>query len=49
MVKFKIDTYQWIFPISVIVNLVGNNHRVYSIIIGFLCFKLILCIDEDAR
>lgn len=49
MIKFDIDTYQWFFPLSVIVNLVGNNHRIYNIIISFLCFKLVLCIDEYAR
>lgn len=49
MTKFEIDIDKWIFPVSVIVNLVGNDHRIYNIIIGFLCFKLVLCIDEDAR
>ncbi len=49
MTKFEIDTYKWIFPLSIIVNLVGNNHRIYNIIIGFLCFRLVLCVDEDAR
>ena len=49
MTKFEIDTYKWIFPLSIIVNLVGTNHRIYNIIIGFLCFRLVFCIDEDAR
>ena len=49
MIEFEIDIDKWIFPLSVIVNLVGNNHRVYNVIISFLCFHLIVCVDEDAR
>ena len=49
IISFEIDTYKWILPLSVNVNLVGNNHRVYNIIISFLCFHLIVCVDEDAR
>lgn len=49
MTKFDINMHQWTFPLSVIVNLVGNNHRIYNIIMGFLCFRIVFCIDEDAR
>lgn len=49
IIKFEIDLHQWVLPISVTLNLVGNNHRPYNIIISFLCFSLIFCIDEDAR
>ena len=49
MISFEIDTYKWILPVSITVNLVGNNHRVYNVIISFLCFHLIVCVDEDAR
>ena len=49
MIEFEIDIHKWILPISLELNLVGNNHRPYNLIISFLCFSLIVCIDEDAR
>lgn len=45
--RFNIDTYKWTFPISLELNLVGNNRRPYNLIISFLCFQVIFCIDED--
>lgn len=49
MIKFEKDIHKWILPILLELNLVGNNHRPYNLIISFLCFSLIICIDEDAR
>lgn len=49
LIKFNIDVYQWVFPISIELNLVGNNYRPYNLIIKLLCFNLIICIDEDTR
>lgn len=49
MIKFDVDMHRWILPISLELNLVENNHRPYNFIISFLCFSLIICIDEDAR
>ena len=49
IIKFDVDIQTWILPISLQINLVGNNHRPYSLMIRFLCFSLIFCIDEDAR
>lgn len=49
MIEFEKDIHKWVLPISLELNLVGNNHRPYNIIISFLCFSLIICIDEDAR
>ena len=46
---FNVDIHKWRFPISLELNLVGNNHRPYNLIISFLCFSLIICIDEDTR
>lgn len=47
-IKIYIDTHQWIFPVALRLSLVGNNHRLYTISIDFLCFRLIFCIDEDS-
>lgn len=49
IVHFEIDIHKWILPLSLTVNLVGNNHRIYNVILSFLCFHLVVCIDEDAR
>lgn len=49
IIKFYTDMDKWVLPISLQLNLVGNNHRPYNLIISFLCFSLIVCIDEDAR
>lgn len=49
MIKFYADMHRWVLPISLEINLVGNNHRPYNLAISFLCFSLIVCIDEDAR
>ena len=47
-VKFFTDISQWIFPLSLHITCVGNNNRLYTISLDFLCFRLILCIDEDS-
>ena len=49
IIKFDADFHRWVLPISLELNLVGNNHRPYNLIISFLCFSLVICIDEDAR
>lgn len=49
IIKFDVDMHRWILPISLELNLVGNNHRPYNFIVSFLCFSLIVCIDENAR
>jgi len=47
-IKFYADTWEWVFPISIQLDLVGNNHRPYTFKIMFLCFTLVFCIDEDS-
>lgn len=49
IIKFFTDMDKWVFPMSIELNLVGNNHRPYNVTINFLCFSLVFCIDEDAR
>lgn len=49
IIKFDVDIHKWILPIALELNLVGNNHRPYNFMVRFLCFSLIVCIDEDAR
>ena len=47
-IKFCIDTYSWILLPTIRLSLVGNNHRIYTISLDFLCFRLIFCVDEDS-
>ena len=47
-IKFFIDTYDLVFPISINLKLVGNDHRPYCLLISFLCFTLNIGIDEDS-
>ena len=47
-IKFYADTSNWVFPISLHLTCVGNDHRPYTFSIDFLCFRLIFCIDEDS-
>ena len=42
------DNSRWIFPLSLNISCVGNNNRIYTISLDLLCFRLILCIDEDS-
>ena len=47
-IKFFIDVDDWVFPISINLKLVGNDHRPYCLLISFLCFTLNIGIDEDS-
>ena len=47
-IKFDINLWYWTFPIAFRLTLVGNNKRPYTFSIDFLCFRLIICIDEDS-
>ena len=47
-IKFHTDISEWIFPIAIHLICVGNNNRPYTLSIDCLCFRLILCIDEDS-
>lgn len=47
-IKFYTELHTWILIPTIRVSLVGNNHRLWSIGIKFLCFELIFCIDEDS-
>ena len=47
-IKFVADVGTWIFPISLHLTCVGNRNRPYTFSIDFLCFRLIVCIDEDS-
>lgn len=49
MFKFDFDINHWYFPICFHYATVGNNHRPYTLQIGFLCFNFIICIDEDSK
>ena len=49
MFKWQIDITQWYFPLCIKYSTVGNDHRPWTIQISFLCFNLIICIDEDSR
>ena len=44
---FEIDRWKWTFPLTIELNLVGNNSRTYNIIVSFLCFHIVFPIDED--
>lgn len=46
-IRFIFDTDDWYFPLSVRVLLCGNNHRPYNIRFSFLCFAIVICIDEE--
>ena len=47
-IKFYCDTSSWVFPLCLHLTCVGNRHRPYTFSIDFLCFRLIVCIDEDS-
>ena len=47
-ILFEIDSWGWHLLPTIEVNLVGNNHRVYNILIRFLCFSLVIDVDEDS-
>lgn len=47
-IKFLIDISNWIFPIAIHLTCVGNNNRPYTLSVDALCFRLIICIDEDS-
>lgn len=47
-IKFYTDISSWIFPLALHITCVGNNNRIYTISLDFLCFRLICCIDEDS-
>lgn len=49
MFRFDFDITCWDFPICFRYTTVGNNHRPWTFQIGFLCFALTICIDEDSR
>ena len=50
MKRLKIykDTWNWVFPLALHLMLVGNRHRIYTISIDILCFRIILCVDKDS-
>lgn len=47
-VKFILDKSDWIFPIALRLICVGNDNRPWTISLCCLCFRLIVCIDEDS-
>ena len=47
-IKFYTDLTEWVIPASIHLSLVGNNHRLYTVSIDILCFRLIFCIDDDS-
>lgn len=47
-IKFLADISDWIFPIAIHLTCVGNNNRPYTLSLDCLCFRLIICIDEDS-
>lgn len=46
--QFGIDTANWDFPLTLNVKCVGNNNRIWTISLYFLCFALVYCVDEDS-
>ncbi len=46
--KFNINISEWVLPVSFHLSCVGNNKRPYTLSLDFLCFRLILCIDEES-
>lgn len=49
MFKFDFDIGQWVFPFCFRLDLVGNRYRPWTFMFEILCFKFIICIDEDSR
>lgn len=49
MIKFFCDIDDWVFPLCFHYTAVGNNHRPWTFKVEFLCFALVICIDEDSR
>ena len=47
-IKLYTELHTWILIPTIRVSFVGNNHRLWSIGIKFLCFELIYCIDKDS-
>ena len=43
---FEIDFHEWVFPFCFRLMLVGNDNRVNVVEMRFLCFALILLVDE---
>ena len=43
-----IDLSNWVFPLALHITCVGNNNRIYTISLDFLCFRIICCVDEDS-
>lgn len=44
---FDYDLTTWVFPLSFTLNLCGNDYRPWNLMLNFLCFQLVICIDED--
>jgi hypothetical protein len=49
MFKFECDITDWYFPVCLRYITVGNDRRPWNLQLNFLCFKFIICIDEDSR
>lgn len=49
MFVFDFDLSKWYFPLCFVYDTVGNRHRLWTFRIGFLCFSLVICIDEESR
>ena len=49
IIKFDVDIGTWIFPMTLELNLVGNNHRPYNFMVRFLCFSLIIFTSHPRR
>ncbi len=47
-IKFVFDKSIWVFPICLRLTCVGCDNRLYTVSIDVLCFRFILCIDEDS-
>lgn len=49
MIQFYCDIDEWVFPLCFRYSTVGNRHRPWTFMVEFLCFSLVVCIDEDSR
>ena len=47
-IKFDTNISNWVFPLTLHITCVGNNNRIYTISLDFLCFRIICCVDEDS-
>lgn len=47
-IMFSINDRDLAFPLCFRLLRVGNNKRPYSFIIQFICFELVIGIDEDS-